>query len=150
MCEKRLTFLYTSPYEHVQYNFEAPRLSTFVIKKSSEIEIFTIIFVLKSLKGFCWNNVGPASQTVAQHYFTIGPINRVIRIVAFRVIKVTRMAVRANTGQSHDSVSMLGWRRIRFTGIETAMGCNAGPALNRYWVGRPTLCVPGTSYKRVH
>ena len=21
------------------------------------------------------------------------------------------------------------------------MGCDAGPTLNRYWVGRPTLCV---------
>ena len=34
----------------------------------------------KSLKGFGWNNVGPASQTVAQHYFTIGLY---IRVVAF-------------------------------------------------------------------
>ena len=62
-------------------------LSTFVFKKSSEIKIFTIIFVAKSLKGFGWNNVGPASQTVAQHYFTIGPMYRVIREVAFRGIK---------------------------------------------------------------
>ena len=28
--------------------------------------------VVKSLKVFGWNNVGSASQTVAQHYFTIG------------------------------------------------------------------------------
>ena len=39
------------------------------------------------LKGFGWYNVGPASQTVAQHYFTIGPMYRVIRVVAFRGIK---------------------------------------------------------------
>ena len=32
------------------------------------------------------------------------------------------MAVRANTGQSPDSVSTLGQRRIRLTGIEPAMG----------------------------
>ena len=50
--------------------FEVPRLSTFVFKKSSEKKIFTIIFVIRSLKGFGWNNVGPASHTVAQHYFT--------------------------------------------------------------------------------
>ena len=38
-------------------------------------------------KGLGWNNVGPASQTVAQHYFTIGPMYRVIGVVAFRGIK---------------------------------------------------------------
>ena len=42
------------------------------------------MFVVKSLKGFGWNNVGPASQTVAQHYFTIGPMYRAIPEVAFR------------------------------------------------------------------
>ena len=41
--------------------------------------MFTIIFVAKCLKGFGWNNVGPASQTVAQHYFIIYPMYRVIR-----------------------------------------------------------------------
>ena len=66
--------------------FEVSRSSTFVFKKSSE-KISTIIFVVKSLKGLGWNNVGPASQTVAKHYFTIGPMYRVIRIVAFRGIK---------------------------------------------------------------
>ena len=40
-------------------------------------------------------------------------------------------------GQSLNSVSMLGQRRIRLTGIEPAMGCDAGPALNGYRVGRP-------------
>ena len=67
--------------------FEVPRLSTFVFKKSSEKKIFTIIFMAKSLKGFGWNNVGTASQTVTQHYFTIGPMYRVIRVVAFRGTK---------------------------------------------------------------
>ena len=38
---------------------------------------------------------------------------------------------------------MLGQRRIRLNGIEPAIGCDTGPTLNRYWVGRP-LCVPGT------
>ena len=52
--------------------FEVPRLSTFVFKKFSEIKISTIIFMVKSLKGFGWNNVSPASQTVAQHYSQLG------------------------------------------------------------------------------
>ena len=75
--------------------FRVSRLSTFVFKKSSEKNVFTIIFVVKSLTGFGWNNVGPASQTVAQHYFTIGPMVSVIRVVAFRGIRLqcTRMAV---------------------------------------------------------
>ena len=50
------------------------------------------------------------------------------------------MAVSAN------SVSMLGQRRIRLNGIELAMSYDAGLTLNRNWVGRPTLCVPGISY----
>ena len=97
------------------------RLSTFVFKKSSEN-----IFVVRSLKGFGWNIVGSASQTMAQHYFTIGPMDPFIRVVAFREIKrqCTRMAVRANMGQSPNSVSMLGQRRVRLTGIETAIGCD--------------------------
>ena len=41
------------------------------------------------------------------------------------------MAVRANTGQSPNSVSMLGQRQIRLNGIVLAMGCYAGPTLYR-------------------
>ena len=41
-------------------------------------ERFTIKYSDLSLKGFCWNKVGPASQTVAQHYISIGPMHRVI------------------------------------------------------------------------
>ena len=51
------------------------RLITFVFKKSSEKNIFTIIFVVGRLKGFGGNTVGPALQTMAQHYFTIGSID---------------------------------------------------------------------------
>ena len=50
----------------------------FVFNNCSEIIIFTIIFVVKSSKGFGWNNVGPASQTVAQHYISIESMYRVI------------------------------------------------------------------------
>ena len=45
---------------------------------SVQKKIFTIIFVVKILKGFGWNIVGPASQTVGQHYISIGPMYRVI------------------------------------------------------------------------
>ena len=58
--------------------FGVPRLSTFLFKKSSEKKIFTIIFVVKSLKGFSLYNVGPASQMVAYC---------VIQVVAFPGIK---------------------------------------------------------------
>ena len=90
----------TSPYEHTymcNITFEVPRLSTFVFKKTSEKKIFMIIFVVESLKGFGWNNVGPESQTVAELYFTIEPLYRVIRVVAFHDKSVTRMAVRLST-----------------------------------------------------
>ena len=67
-----------TPVFMTMYNitFDVPRLSTFVFKNSSEKNIFTIIFVVKSLKCLGWNNFGPALQTVAQHYFIIGPIYR--------------------------------------------------------------------------
>ena len=45
---------------------------------------------------------------------------------------------------------VFGQHRIRLIGIEPTMDCDAGPTLNRYWVGRPTLCVPGTSYRLLH
>ena len=118
---------------------------SFVFKKSSEKKKFKIIFMVKSLKGFGLNNVGPALQMVAQHYFKIGPMYRVMQVVAVQGIKR-----QDKHGQSPNSSSMLGQRRIRLTGIKPAMGCDAGPTLNRYWVGRPTLCLPGTSYRLVH
>ena len=54
--------------------FEFPRLSTFSFKSLQKKKVFTIILVFGSLKGFDWNNVCPASQTVAQDYFTLGPM----------------------------------------------------------------------------
>ena len=44
---------------------------------------------------------------------------------------------------------VLGQRFRRLTGIEPAMGCNAGPTLNRNLVGRPTSSVRGTSYASI-
>ena len=40
-------------------------------------------------------------------------------------------------------------RRRRLTGIEPAMGYDAGPTLNRHLVGRPTSSVRGTSYASI-
>ena len=43
---------------------------------------------------------------------------------------------------------MLGQCRRRLTGIEPAMGCNAGPTLNQDLVGRPTSSVRGRLHRR--
>ena len=61
MCGKRLTFLTPVLMNMLNITFEVPRFGIFVFKKSSEKNIFTIIFVVKSLKGFGWNYVSPAS-----------------------------------------------------------------------------------------
>ena len=65
------------------------RLSTFVFNKCWEKKIFTIIFVIKSLNGFGLNNVGSASQTVAQHYINIGLMYHVIWCFGRRDVKVS-------------------------------------------------------------
>ena len=48
------------------------------LKREDLIAIIAIMFVIKSLKGYGWNNVGPASQTVAKHYISIGAMYCVI------------------------------------------------------------------------
>ena len=98
--------------------------------------MFTIIFVAKSLKGFGWNNVGPALQTMAQHYFIIDPMYRVIRIMAFRVRKVTRMAVRANRG--NHPILFQCWASVEYD----------WPALNQQWAA--TLAQQWTGIEWVH
>ena len=132
--------------------FQGLRLSTLVFNKCSEIILFTIIFVVKSSKGFGWNNVGPASQTVAQHYISIGSMYRVFSGAG--ILKITSiMQQSGKTVQSPNAVSMTGqprrlWvnietvlvecpclRRRRLIGIEPAMGCNAGTTLNRNLLG---------------
>ena len=79
------------------------------------------------------------SQTVAQYYISIGPMYHVIWVVAF-------LATGAVERHSHNSIPsaevVLSQRRRQFVGIEPAMGCDAGPTLNRNRVGRPTSCVP--------
>ena len=46
--------------------FDVARSSSFVFKKGDLIAIMAIMFVIKSLKGYGWNNVGPASQAAAK------------------------------------------------------------------------------------
>ena len=129
--------------------------------------------------GFGWNNCGPASQTVAQHYISLGPMHRVTFCFCHMDIQTSpaqssRQKTRYNDPmlfQRRASVEdcestlkqhslnatflrkvynrpgdrlMSGKRRRRLTGIKTAMGCNAGPTLNRTLVCRPTSSVPGT------
>ena len=112
--------------------FEVRRLSTFVFKKSSGKKIFTIIFVIKSFND--WNNVGPASQTVAQQYFTIGLLYRVSWVVASRGIK------------HHPHGSQRKHRTI------TQFCFNVGPAsktMGQYWnsIGwMPCVCWCGAKY----
>ena len=53
------------------------------LKSVQKKNILTIKVRDQSLKKFGWNNVGPASQTVAQLYVSIGPMYRVIGVVAF-------------------------------------------------------------------
>ena len=144
--------------------FQGLRLSTLVFNKCSEIILFTIIFVVKSSKGFGWNNVGPASQTVAQHYISIGSMYRVIVFFSGAgILKITSIMQQSEkTVQSPKAVSMTGqrqrlWvnietvlecpclRRRRLISIEAAMGCNAGTTLNRNLVGGPSSSVFSTT-----
>ena len=90
--------------------------------------IFTITFMFKSLKGFGWNNGGPASQAVAQHCISIGPMYHVIWVVVFlatgggKCHPHDNCARRpANTGRSPNPVSKLGQRLRRWAKVETVL-----------------------------
>ena len=89
--------------------FQVFRLSTFVFDNCSEIIIFMIICVVKSLKGVGWNNVGPASQTLGQHYISKRPMYRVIWCFWAWILKVTRiMQQPEKTVQLPNTVPMTG------------------------------------------
>ena len=66
--------------------------------------------MVKSLNGFGSSNAGQTSQTAAQHYSTIGPMYRVTGVVDFRGIKRHPYSSQSNTGQSPNSVPMVGQR----------------------------------------
>ena len=124
VCGKRLTFLYTTPLNKSNVTSQVLRLRrpTFVFKKCSEIILFTILFVVKSLKGCGWNNVGPASQTVAQHYISFGTMYRVIWCAGAGNLKVTSiMRQSEKTVQSPNAVSMTGQRRRLWANIEIVL-----------------------------
>ena len=101
----------------IHITFHVLKLNTFVFNKCSEILIFTIISVVKSLKGFGWNNVGPVLQTVAQHYISIGPMYRVIWCFWRRIFK----AHQHNATVRPNAVSMMGQRRRLWVNIETVL-----------------------------
>ena len=124
MCGKRLTFLYTSPCEHVDFyiTFQILSLSTFAFNECSDIIIFAIIFVVKSSKGFGLNNVGPASQTVDQHYISIGLSIVSSGVSDDGILKVTSIMQKSEkTVQSPNPVSMTGQRRRQWVNIETIL-----------------------------
>ena len=71
----------------------------------------TIIFVVKSLKGFGWNNVGlPVADGSPTLFHNWANVSCYPGSGLSGEYSVTRMAVRANTGQSPNCVSMLGLR----------------------------------------
>ena len=80
--------------------------------------IFTIIFVIKRSKGSSWNNIDPASQTVAQHYISIGPMHRVSGVSGAGMLKRHQHNV---TVRKPNAVSMTGQRRRLWVNIETAL-----------------------------
>ena len=106
--------------------FEVARLSIWVFKKCSE-KIYSWYYIRHDiifLKSFDWNNVGPASQTVTQHYISFGPIYVLSEWWPFwrRGVKCHQHSneLPANTGQLPNVVSMLGQRRRLRVNIETA------------------------------
>ena len=119
--------------------FEVPRLSTFVFRKYSRL--YSWLRASRVLVGIMLADGGQTS------------FHNWANVLSYRGLlgdNASPVWHSEQTGQSPNYVSMLGQRRIRLTGIEPAAGCDAGLTFNRYWVGRPTLCVPGTSYRRVH
>ena len=104
---------------NIGLTFQVLILSTLVFNKCSEIIIVMIIFVAKSLKGLGRNNVGPASQTVAQHYISIGPMYRVIWCFCRQVTSIMQQSEK--TVQSSNAVTMTGQRRRLWVNIETVL-----------------------------
>ena len=74
------------------------KFSTFVFT-SVQKKKYSRLYLLLGAFGFGWNNGGPVSQTVAQHYLTIGPMYRVIWVVVFLAAgdqSVTRIGIAPN------------------------------------------------------
>ena len=85
---------------------------------------------MRSLKRFSLYDVGPASQTVVQHYFTIGSMYRVIWVVSFMATgneSVTRIAIASvlcrNVGYVYRMLDCC-WAIVR----------HAGSTLKQHWL----------------
>ena len=69
--------------------FQVLRLSTFVFNKCSVIIIFTIIFVVKSLKGFGWNIVAQRRRRWPIITSALGPCIVLSGVSDAGILKVT-------------------------------------------------------------
>ena len=118
--------------------FQVLGLSTFVFNKCSEIIIFTIIFVVKSLKGFGWNNC-PASQTVAQHYISIGQFIVLSGVFGAGILKVTSIMQSEKTVQSHNAASMTGQHRRLWVNIDWLSDTCLRKVYNRKYTTDPVI-----------
>ena len=114
----------------------------------------------------CWVNVGPTSTTSAQHwsnndwmprvcwvsqhgtitrcYFNFGPVSKAV-VQHWNIIPwMACVCWCSGAKYTADPVLglVLGQHRKQLTGIQSAMGCDAGPSLNRNWVDRPNRVYP--------
>ena len=110
--------------------FEVARSDSCIFKKCLEKILFTIIFHdLVGIWCFGWDNVGPAEQTVAHHCIGTGPM------YPCYLHGSGLSGVKASPALLCGSLQTRGGLR-QFVAIEPAMGCDAGPTLNRdWWVG---------------
>ena len=136
---KQFTFLYTSPYEHVKYNVWSPWVGYFRVWKIFRKKISTIIFVVKGLKGFDWNNVGPASQTVAQYYFTIGLMYRVYPGSGLSGDERSPVWQSEQTRDNHP-ILLHCWASVEYDWL----------ALNQRWVATLAQHLTGIGWEGVH
>ena len=74
-----------------------------------------------------------------EHYFTIGPLYRFIRVVAFRGIKCHPYGRQSKRGTITQFCFNVEPASNTMDQHESAMGCDAGPTSKRYWVGSATF-----------
>ena len=119
--------------------FQVLRLSTFVLNKCSEIIIQDYVSGAGILKV---TSIIQQSENNVQspNAFSMTGQRRSLWVNIETVLVEWHVFVRSIYNRAGDRL-VLGQRRRQLTGIEPAMGCNAGPTLNRNLVGRPT-CNP--------
>ena len=116
---------------------------------SVQKKIVTIIFVVKSLRGFGWNNVGqlrrwwPSITSALGQCIVLSGVSSEGCGSTLIQHWLNATCLRKVYNRPGDSL-VLGQRPRQFTGIDLAMGCNAGHTLNRNLVGMPTSSVGGT------